>query len=45
MEVADGVPSLVPVRDSKRPYGPVVAFRASAWVAFLGELKAGRHRP
>ncbi|MFF9457090.1 DUF397 domain-containing protein [Streptomyces flaveolus] len=44
MEVADGVPSLVPVRDSKRSEGPVVAFRVGAWAAFIGELKAASPR-
>lgn len=28
------------VRDSKRPQGPVLVFRASAWSAFVNELKA-----
>ncbi|NEA19442.1 DUF397 domain-containing protein [Streptomyces halstedii] len=28
------------VRDSKRPQGPVLVFRASAWFAFVNELKA-----
>ncbi|MEV6193198.1 DUF397 domain-containing protein [Streptomyces sp. NPDC051920] len=36
LEVADGVPRLVPVRDSKLPDGPVVLIGADAWTAFLG---------
>ncbi|MFI1733502.1 DUF397 domain-containing protein [Streptomyces acidicola] len=35
LEVADGVPGLVPVRDSKVPGGPVILFRAAAWAAFV----------
>ncbi|MFF7626951.1 DUF397 domain-containing protein [Streptomyces cyaneofuscatus] len=31
VEVADGLPGLVPVRDSKRPERPAVIFGASAW--------------
>ncbi|WP_406454831.1 DUF397 domain-containing protein [Streptomyces sp. NBC_00876] len=38
IEVADNIPHLVPVRDSKRPAGPVIAFGADAWRAFTGEL-------
>ncbi|MEU6535776.1 DUF397 domain-containing protein [Streptomyces sp. NPDC047000] len=45
MEVAHGRPgATVPVRDSKAPLGPVLAFRPFAWGAFVSELKAGRHR-
>ncbi|WP_432054778.1 DUF397 domain-containing protein [Streptomyces sp. bgisy022] len=44
VEVATGAPGLAPVRDSKAPHGPVITFRAPTWVAFIGELKAGRHR-
>jgi len=41
---ADGSPDFVPVRDSKDPQGPALAFAAASWAAFVGELKAGRHR-
>lgn len=44
MEVAAGVPDIVPVRDSKVPYGPVLAFGAGAWGVFIGGVKAGRRR-
>ncbi|GHH90879.1 DUF397 domain-containing protein [Streptomyces capillispiralis] len=44
VEVADGFPGAVPVRDSKNPHGPALHFRSASWVAFVGELKAGRHR-
>lgn len=39
LEVADGHPDLVPVRDSKNPTGPKLVFRATAWSAFLADLK------
>lgn len=36
VEVADGVPGIVPVRDSKvAPHSPVVTVGAPAWSAFL----------
>ncbi|MFC7257839.1 DUF397 domain-containing protein [Streptomyces lutosisoli] len=39
VEVADGLPGVVPVRDSKASDGPAVAFTAVTWAAFIGELK------
>lgn len=42
IEVADGTPGLVPVRDSKDPSGPALAFSASSWSAFVADVKAGR---
>lgn len=44
VEVADGIPGAVPVRDSKVPGGPSLTFDVGSWAAFIGELKAGRHR-
>lgn len=41
IEVADGFTNVVPVRDSKDPEGPALAFPASAWTAFIAEVKAG----
>ncbi len=38
LEVGDNVPHLVPVRDSKRPAGPVTAFGADAGRMFIGVL-------
>ncbi|MGW0531897.1 DUF397 domain-containing protein [Streptomyces sp. NPDC003032] len=35
VEVADGVPGVVPVRDSKVPQGPALVFGAPAWQAFI----------
>jgi hypothetical protein len=43
LEVADGNPALVPVRDSKNPQGPKLVFRASAWAPFVEDLKQRRH--
>ncbi|MFF3088374.1 DUF397 domain-containing protein [Streptomyces nojiriensis] len=39
LEVADGLPDLVPVRDSKQPEGPHVVFHAQAWARFVGSLR------
>nr|WP_302622664.1 DUF397 domain-containing protein [Streptomyces sp. WMMB 714] len=39
VEVADGFPGVVPVRDSKVPGGPVVLVSAASWSAFVGGLK------
>ncbi|MFE9932402.1 DUF397 domain-containing protein [Streptomyces sp. NPDC005533] len=37
---ADGLPGVVPVRDSKLAgAGPVLAFRASAWAPFIQAVK------
>ncbi|MEU4681839.1 DUF397 domain-containing protein [Streptomyces xinghaiensis] len=44
MEVADGFPGAVPVRDSKVPHGPCLTFEAGCWTAFIAEIKAGRHQ-
>ena len=38
VEVAAGVPNLVPVRDSKVPAGPVLLVGSVAWAEFLGAL-------
>ncbi|RMI39532.1 DUF397 domain-containing protein [Streptomyces triticirhizae] len=39
LEVWDGHPAGVPVRDSKRPEGPALRFSAAAWGAFLDLAK------
>ena len=38
VEVADNIPALVQVRDSKRPTGPVIAFAPEAWRTFITHL-------
>ncbi|MFF3482104.1 DUF397 domain-containing protein [Streptomyces sp. NPDC002701] len=40
VEVADGVPGLVPVRDSKVVAGPVLLIGSRAWTEFVGTLAA-----
>ncbi|MER5454632.1 DUF397 domain-containing protein [Micromonospora sp. NPDC002389] len=35
VEVADNLPGLVAVRDSKDPAGPTLAFSPTAWTAFI----------
>ncbi|MEG3635604.1 DUF397 domain-containing protein [Micromonospora palythoicola] len=38
VEVADNLPGLVAVRDSKDPTGPVLAFLPTAWRTFVAHL-------
>lgn len=40
LEVADGFGTVVPVRDSKNPNGPVLVVGVTAWARFVGEVKA-----
>ncbi|MEV7275531.1 DUF397 domain-containing protein [Streptomyces sp. NPDC093111] len=40
LEVRDDTPGLVPVRDSKRPDGPVLVVTAAAWAPFVAAVKA-----
>ncbi|RRQ89456.1 DUF397 domain-containing protein [Streptomyces griseofuscus] len=39
VEVADNVPGVVPVRDSKVPDGPALLLTATAWAPFVASLK------
>ncbi|MFF5702650.1 DUF397 domain-containing protein [Streptomyces sp. NPDC012794] len=40
VEVSDGLPGTVPVRDSKQAgTGPVLAFPAEAWSSFIQDVK------
>ncbi|MGA4840015.1 DUF397 domain-containing protein [Streptomyces sp. G45] len=39
VEVADGFPGVLPVRDSKRPEGAVVLVSTKAWTAFVDGLR------
>ncbi|MFC7263794.1 DUF397 domain-containing protein [Streptomyces lutosisoli] len=45
VEVADGYPGLVPVRDSKTPSGRPLVFSAVSWSVFVDGVKgeAGGH--
>ena len=42
VEVADNVPGIVAVRDSKNPSGPVLRFSADDWQAFVAGVKASK---
>ncbi|MFF7344750.1 DUF397 domain-containing protein [Streptomyces antimycoticus] len=39
VEVADNLPHLVHVRDSKRPAGPVIRVSRAAWSTFVTHLR------
>lgn len=39
VEIADNLPTLIPVRDSKRPTGLILAFSPTAWAAFVDHLR------
>ncbi|MFB8143505.1 DUF397 domain-containing protein [Streptomyces parvus] len=41
LEVADGFAPVVPVRDSKNPHGPVLAFAAAGWSSFVSAVRNG----
>jgi hypothetical protein len=45
VEVAAGGDGLVRVRDSKDPAGPVLAFAADEWAAFLRGVSGGEFAP
>ncbi|MGW6772806.1 DUF397 domain-containing protein [Streptomyces sp. NPDC055037] len=40
MEVADGIPHTVPIRDSKNPTGPTLITSHTAWTTFIAFAKA-----
>ncbi|MEU3089869.1 DUF397 domain-containing protein [Streptomyces massasporeus] len=39
VEVAEGFPGAIPVRDSKNPTGPALLIRPDAWRAFMDGLR------
>ncbi|MFG2908522.1 DUF397 domain-containing protein [Kitasatospora sp. NPDC048286] len=41
VEVAPDFPGLIPVRDSKDPEGPTLAFPADAWSSFVAAVCSG----
>ncbi|MFH8563899.1 DUF397 domain-containing protein [Streptomyces sp. NPDC017988] len=41
VEVLDGHPSGVPVRDSKAPHGPALVFPMAGWSSFITAIKSG----
>ncbi|MEU9750155.1 DUF397 domain-containing protein [Streptomyces niveus] len=42
VEVADGLPGVVPVRDSKIPDAAALVFTAPAWSAFVASVATER---
>ncbi|MCZ4095680.1 MULTISPECIES: DUF397 domain-containing protein [unclassified Streptomyces] len=40
IEVADGIPGVIPVRDSKDPEGPALRFSHDAWSSFIAGIQA-----
>ena len=45
IEVSDDFAAVVPVRDSKNPHGPVLAFTADGWSWFVSAVKDGELSP
>jgi uncharacterized protein DUF397 len=41
VEVADNLPGIVAVRDSRDPAGPALVFNLHEWEAFVGGAKDG----
>ncbi|MFJ2439844.1 DUF397 domain-containing protein [Streptomyces sp. NPDC087658] len=41
VEVSDGHPATVPVRDSKNPHGPALVFPKDGWATFVSAVKRG----
>jgi Domain of unknown function (DUF397) len=41
VEIADGLPGITAIRDSKNPHGPALAFTHQQWHAFTAQLKTG----
>ncbi|GGZ49998.1 DUF397 domain-containing protein [Streptomyces bluensis] len=40
VEITEDFPGLVPVRDSKKPHGPVLVVPAAVWDTFVGFVKS-----
>ncbi|MER5843116.1 DUF397 domain-containing protein [Streptomyces prasinus] len=41
LELTDGIPGTVPVRDSKNPAGPVLFVTPAVWAAFVDCIRTG----
>ena len=41
VEVADNLPGVIAVRDSKDPAGPALAFTPAEWAAFISGARQG----
>jgi hypothetical protein len=39
VEIADDIPGVIPVRDSKRPTGPALVFPSVGWSSFVASVK------
>ncbi|MEV7088699.1 DUF397 domain-containing protein [Streptomyces sp. NPDC093085] len=44
LEIGEGIPGIVPVRDSKNPHGPALGFPAHSFTAFVAGVKSGEFR-
>ncbi|MFF3334727.1 DUF397 domain-containing protein [Streptomyces sp. NPDC002888] len=42
LEVLDGHPTGIPIRDSKNPHGPALVIPAACWASFVRAIKAER---
>ncbi|MGC5289792.1 DUF397 domain-containing protein [Micromonospora sp. DT231] len=42
VEVADNLPGIVGVRDSKDPLGPALTFTPNAWASFVRSARTSR---
>jgi hypothetical protein len=42
VEICDDFAGVLVVRDSKNPQGPVLAFPASRWTAFVSAVRVGQ---
>ncbi|MFD7449449.1 DUF397 domain-containing protein [Kitasatospora sp. NPDC059827] len=40
VEVADAITDIVPVRDSKDPHGPALAFSPDGWQSFIAGIRS-----
>jgi hypothetical protein len=41
VEVADNIPGIIAVRDSRQPDGPALLFTHAEWDAFVGGVRDG----
>ncbi|MER7789509.1 DUF397 domain-containing protein [Streptomyces sp. NPDC097640] len=41
IEVAEGIPGIIPLRDSKNAAGPALVFESATWTSFVQAVKRG----
>ncbi len=41
VEITEGFPGVMPVRDSKRPHGPALVLPITQWASFVDAVKNG----